>query len=126
MSTILDALRKVEEEKRARETDVRTRLLSHSARFDFRTSRRSRFPWAVASGLAFGGIAFGAGLMLWRSPETLPVAEVVPSQASPLPVASAPPQATSEPRRRRQSVPEPNASPTPGQSQPEGGSKEEM
>ena len=117
MSTILDALRKVEEEKRTKETDVRTRLLSNSARFDFRTPRRSRFPWAFASGLVVAGIALGAGLMLWRAPDPAPGAEVVPPPTSPSQVASAPPPASPEQRRRRQSVPEPPASATPGQSQ---------
>ena len=109
MSTILDALRKVEEEKRTKETDVRTRLLSNSARFDFRTPRRSRFPWVVASGLVFAGIALGAGLMLWRAPDAAPVAEVVPPSTSLSPVASAPPAVS-----------------PPGQSQSGTRSKEEM
>jgi hypothetical protein len=99
MSTILDALRKVEEEKRTKETDVRTRLLSNSARFDFRTPRRSRFPWVVAGGLVVAGIALGTGLMLLRAPDTALVAEVVPPPTSLSQAASVPSPASPEQRR---------------------------
>ena len=75
MSTILDALRKVEEEKRTQETDVRTRLLSSSPRFDFRTPRRSHTPWIIGGGLVFLGIVCGAGLMLWHSSDTVPIVD---------------------------------------------------
>jgi hypothetical protein len=84
MSTILDALRKVEEEKRTQETDVRTRLLSNSPRFDFRTPRRSHTPWIIGGGLVFLGIVCGAGLMLWQSSDTVPVVDagLPPTSAS--------------------------------------------
>jgi len=68
MSTILDALRKVEEEKRTQEADVRTRLLStSSARFDFRMRRRSQMPWVVGGGLVLVGTLLGAGIMMWSA-----------------------------------------------------------
>ena len=65
MSTILDALRKVEEENRTRNADARTRLLTTSQRFDLRPPRRQRVSWLVSTGLIVGGIALGAGLMGW-------------------------------------------------------------
>jgi len=63
MSTILDALRKVEEENRTRSADARARLLSFPARPDMRFSRR-RTLWLVGAGLVFAGFAAGAGVML--------------------------------------------------------------
>lgn len=65
MSTILDALRKVEEENRTRNADARTRLLTTPQRFDLRPPRRQRVSWLVSTGLIVGGIALGAGLMGW-------------------------------------------------------------
>ena len=113
MSTILDALRKVEEEKRTQETDVRTRLLSRSPRFDFRTPRRSHLPWVVGGGLVFVGIVCGAGLMLWNSPDSTSVVDVTSSPLSaPQVVASQPQPATPPgPQPQRQSQPE-SQSPT--------------
>jgi hypothetical protein len=65
MSTILDALRKVEEENRTRNADARTRLLTTPQRFDLRPPRRQHVSWLVSTGLIVGGIALGAGLMGW-------------------------------------------------------------
>jgi hypothetical protein len=106
MSTILDALRKVEEEKRAQEADVRARLLSNSARFDFRRSRRSSLPWGIVGGLVAVGVALGAAWMFWPSPETTAVTKVTPPPPAPVAqVATTPPVTSSEPRRRRQESP---------------------
>jgi hypothetical protein len=108
MSTILDALRKVEEEKRAQEADVRARLLSNSARFDFRRPRRSRFSWGVVGGLAAVAIALGATWMFWPSREATLVAEVAtPPSVPTAQVANTPPLAPPEPQRPRQESPAP-------------------
>ncbi|MGE0825291.1 MAG: hypothetical protein AB7G75_13265 [Candidatus Binatia bacterium] len=72
MSTILDALRKVEEETRTQNADARTRLLSATQRFDFRTPRRQRIPWMWAAGCILAGIVLGAGVLLFGSWESLP------------------------------------------------------
>lgn len=73
MSTILDALRKVEENQRTRSADARARLLSFPTQPDGYSSRQRRTPWVVGAGLALAGFATGAGLMLWgphlRTPE---------------------------------------------------------
>ena len=91
MSTILDALRKVEEEKRTQEADVRTRLLANSSRFDFRTRRRSHLPWIVGGGLVLVGTLIGAGMMVWRSSGPSSETEVAPSTTGAPQVASVPP-----------------------------------
>jgi len=65
MSTILDALRKIEEENRTRNANARTRLLMTPQRFDLRPPRRQRVSWLIGTGLIVGGIALGAGLMGW-------------------------------------------------------------
>ena len=65
MSTILDALRKVEEENRTRNADMRARLLTTPQRFDLRPPRRQRVSWLVGLGLIVGGIVLGVGLMGW-------------------------------------------------------------
>ncbi|MCS6925212.1 MAG: hypothetical protein NZ578_04835 [Candidatus Binatia bacterium] len=69
MSTILDALRKVEGEQRARTTDARARLLLTPLP-PLPRHTRLRFPrsWLVNIGLACGGFAVGLGVVLWRSP----------------------------------------------------------
>jgi len=66
MSTILDALRKVEEDSRARNPDARARLLFSPARPDLRPARRRRAPWLISVGFVLAGFAAGAGLVLWR------------------------------------------------------------
>lgn len=103
MSTILDALRKIEEENRTRNADARTRLLATPQRFDLRPPRRQRVSWLVSAGLIVGGIAVGAGLMGWgwyaRSPAlpvitttNVPVPQAQPTPA-PAPAATpAPPE----------------------------------
>ncbi|MSQ48711.1 MAG: hypothetical protein EXR78_10080 [Deltaproteobacteria bacterium] len=65
MSTILDALRKIEEENRIRNADARTRLLRAPQQFALHPRRRQRISWLVSAGLIVGGIALGAGLMGW-------------------------------------------------------------
>ncbi len=96
MSTILDALRKVEEEKRTHEADVRTRLLaSSSSRFDFRTRRRSRMPWVIGGGLILSGVLLGAGMVMLRTSGPSPAeVAVVPSATmiSALPATNVSPQ----------------------------------
>ena len=111
MSTILDALRKVEEEKRTQETDVRTRLLSNSPRFDFRTPRRSHTPWIIGGGLVFLGIACGAGLMLWRSSDTVPVVDagLPPTSASQVAAPQSQMVTPPEPQPQKPSQSEPQA-----------------
>jgi len=65
MSTILDALRKVEEENRARSSDARSQLLFSLTRTKTGAVRRLRVPWLVSAGLVLVGFAAGAGLMFW-------------------------------------------------------------
>lgn len=91
MSTILDALRKVEEENRTRNADARTRLLTTPQRFDLRPPRHQRASWLVSTGLIVGGIALGAGLVGWERLMALvtvhPGEEVVTRTAGPTPSA---------------------------------------
>lgn len=72
MSTILDALRKLEEERQSRSADARSRLLLSSAHQP--QSRRWRRPsWRAHTTLigiisfALAGFAAGAGVVLWQS-----------------------------------------------------------
>jgi len=65
MSTILDALRKVEADNHARSPDARARLLFSLSRSDLRLGRRQRAPWLIRVGFVLAGFAAGAGLMLW-------------------------------------------------------------
>ena len=99
MSTILDALRKVEEEKRSQEPDIRTRLLTNTPRFDLRMPRRSRVPWIVG-GVITGTcvVLLGSGLAFWYLTR-IPSSAEVPSltTASPVPHTQAPPQAVTAP-----------------------------
>ncbi|HKA52341.1 MAG TPA: hypothetical protein VKJ47_01630 [Candidatus Binatia bacterium] len=104
MSTILDALRKVEENHRTRSADARARLLSSPTRPSSHAFRQRRTPWLIGAALALTGFTAGAGLMLWgpRSPapeesqrasatgaEATPDKEVSPpeslAQATPVP-----------------------------------------
>ncbi len=114
MSTILDALRKIEEENRTRNADARTRLLATPQRFDLRPPRRQRVSWLLSAGLIVGGIAVGAGLMGWgwyaRSPSPpvvttahVPVPHAQPTPA-PAPAATPAPSAPSAPSERMTSV----------------------
>jgi hypothetical protein len=72
MSTILDALRKLEEERRSRTTDVRSRLLLSSAH-QTQPLRWQKPSWRTNTSLisilsfALAGFAAGAGVVLWRS-----------------------------------------------------------
>lgn len=112
MSTILDALRKVEEEKRIQEADVRTRLLSNSTpRFDFRTRRQSRMPWIIGGGLVLVGTLLGAGVMMLRT--SGPASEEA-AVASSTTTTSTPPVASVSPQQPVTSVPPP---PNPASSQ---------
>ncbi len=87
MSTILDALRKVEENQRTRSADARVRLLSFPTQPDAYSSRQRRTPWVVGTGLALAGFAVGAGLMLWgphsRAPEEERIARETGSDVAP-------------------------------------------
>ena len=65
MSTILDALRKVEADNHARSPDARARLLFSLSQSDLRLARRPRAPWLIRVGFVLAGFAAGAGLMLW-------------------------------------------------------------
>ncbi len=126
MSTILDALRKVEEEKRVQNPDVRTRLLANAPRFDFRTPRRSRVPWIVGGGLVLAGVMLGAGVMLWRSLTTTPVVEVAPSTTDTPQDARAQPQQPALAGQRRgrptspKTQPQTAQAPVPGETRSEG------
>ena len=86
MSTILDALRKVEENQRTRSADARVRLLSFPTQPDRYSSRQRRTPWVVGAGLALAGFATGAGLMLWgphlRTPEERQLAQEIGSDVA--------------------------------------------
>jgi hypothetical protein len=68
MSTILDALRKIEGEQRARTTDARARLLLAPALPRSRHSRSRHLPGVISIGLALSGFAAWIGFVLWRSP----------------------------------------------------------
>ena len=63
MSTILDALRKVEQDHRAQNTDVRARLLTLPPRPHPRTPQKKLLPWVISLGLALVGFLIGAGTM---------------------------------------------------------------
>ncbi|HEV8717364.1 MAG TPA: hypothetical protein VGX03_31660 [Candidatus Binatia bacterium] len=65
MSTILDALRKVEENHRTRSADARARLLSSPTRPRTYSFRQRRTLWLIGTGLALSGFTAGIGLMLW-------------------------------------------------------------
>lgn len=65
MSTILDALRKVEKDQQAQNADARTRLLSFPARPYSRPPRRQRTLLFVSTGVMLAGLVVGAGLMGW-------------------------------------------------------------
>ncbi len=67
MSTILDALRKVEGDHRARTTDARARLLFSPTLSSFRRPRRQRTPWVIGAGLALSGFVAGVGVVFWKS-----------------------------------------------------------
>lgn len=69
MSTILDALRKVEEEQRARTTDARARLLLSSLP-PLPGHARLRVPasWLVGIGFALAGFVGGLGVVRWWFP----------------------------------------------------------
>ncbi len=86
MSTILDALRKVEENQRTRSADARVRLLSFPTQPDRYSSRQRRTPWVVGAGLALAGFATGAGLILWgphlRTPEERQLAQEIGSDVA--------------------------------------------
>lgn len=75
MSTILDALRKLEEEHRSRTADVRSRLLLSPASQAKLPRRRQPF-WRTRANmigilsLTLTGFAVGAGVMFWHSSPT--------------------------------------------------------
>jgi hypothetical protein len=67
MSTILDALRKVEGDHRARTTDARARLLFSPTLSSLHRPRRQRSPWVIGAGLALFGFVAGIGVVFWQS-----------------------------------------------------------
>src|SRR5262249_16094945 len=133
MSTILDALRKVEENQRTRSADARARLLYFPTRPDAYSPRQRWTPWGIGAGLALVGFATGVGLMLWgpRSPApeegqlaSTTGVDVAPNkglhplvqpavQPSPLPAVQAPPQPPVQPLPQVTAETPPNAAPTP-------------
>lgn len=68
MSTILDALRKVEEDSRARSPNARARLLFAPARLYARLPQRRRASWLLSAGFVLVGFVAGTGLVLWGIP----------------------------------------------------------
>lgn len=87
MSTILDALRKIEEERRSRTADVRSRLLLSSpfkATLPSQLSqaqRKTRLTLPLALGFTLASFAAGASFMLWRSQPDA----IAPDQSTPRP-----------------------------------------
>ncbi len=87
MSTILDALRKLEEEQQSRTADARSRLLLPSV-YRVRASRPQQSPWRPSAWpfgivvLVLAGFAAGAGLMRWRAHEEKPIAGQSPTPSS--------------------------------------------
>jgi hypothetical protein len=67
VSTILDALRKVEEENRSGGTEARVRLFSFSTGTDIRPRQRRRKLWPLSVSLILAGFAAGVGLTYWGS-----------------------------------------------------------
>ena len=118
MSTILDALRKVEEENRTRTADMRTRLLTTPQRFDLRPPRRQRVSWLVGMGLMVGGIAVGAGLMGWgwatrSTPDAVVNTENDTLSHTPSPMSAQTPTANSSPPEHVTPAAPPVVPPTP-------------
>ena len=74
MSTILDALRKIEEERRGQSLDTRTRLLTLSARRSSSSSPRRPLLWIVGASFILAG--FVAGMWIARQvPGTVRLAD---------------------------------------------------
>jgi hypothetical protein len=99
MSTILDALRKVEGEQRARNADARARLLFVSPQLEGRRKQRSHSLWFRGVGFLTLGFAVGAGLVWWnrRAPSAFdnqPAVSTAQAQREPAIAAPAPPAAT--------------------------------
>jgi hypothetical protein len=118
MSTILDALRKVEEENRTRNADMRTRLLTTPQRFDLRPPRRQRVSWLVGMGLMVGGIAVGAGIMGWgwsarSTPDAVVNTENDILSHTPSPMPAQTPTANSSPLEHVTPAASPMVPPTP-------------
>jgi hypothetical protein len=82
MSTILDALRKLEDERRSRTADVRSRLLLFSAH-QIRPLQLRQPTWRTHTGLigifsfVFAGFVAGTAVMFWRSYSSAPQPEQV-------------------------------------------------
>ncbi len=129
MSTILDALRKIEEERRSRTADVRSRLLLSSP---FKTTLPSQLPQAQRkTRLAFplllgcllvGGVA-GASFLFWPSqPDVAPPARSsmprpTTTARTPAPTASPSVPAKADPTPRAAAVTPPVAPVPPPQQQ---------
>jgi hypothetical protein len=115
MSTILDALRKVEEANRMKNTDVRTRLLTGVSRFDLRRPRNQRISWFIVVGLILVGIIVGSGVRGWKGQHPsgvepsgvgeTPAASQVTEQQRPQVMAKAPAPPDSKPAPTSQIAP---------------------
>src|SRR5262249_5931963 len=126
MRTILDALRKVEENQRTRSADARARLLSFPTRPDVYSSRQRRTPWIIGVGLALVGFVAGVGLMLWGprspAPEEAQIASATGINAAPdkgleplaQPAVQAPTQPPVQPPPQVTAETPPSVAPTPG------------
>jgi len=89
MSTILDALRKIEEKSREQSLDTRTRLLALSARRSSSSSPRRPMFWIVGASFILAG--FAAGIWIARQPdEDFDTSEEGTSLAAENPSESAP------------------------------------
>lgn len=97
MSTILDALRKVEQDHQAQNTDVRARLLTLPPRPQPRIPQKNVLPWVISLGLAVVGFLIGAGIIMYQpsplitsmtaesaGPERSPSAQTTETAAKPI------------------------------------------
>jgi hypothetical protein len=94
MSTILDALRKLDEEQQSRRADARSRLLQPSI-YRSRPVRRQQSRWKPSAGVlgifafVIAGFASGEGIMWWRSDSHTTTPETVAALPSPSPTEKA-------------------------------------
>ena len=96
MSTILDALRKVEQDHQAQSTDVRARLLTLPPRPHSRAPQKKLPPWLMSLGLTVIGFLIGAGIIMYRpSPLITPMTAESTGSAKPAGSDSSSPSAQS-------------------------------